>query len=124
MLRNRMDSIMGTYEDSQHEMYSIYRRSRKIIRTGGRRNYYSVIISGKITDSATKLPLAGVGITPETKGKPAVSDENGAYTVKMYKKDAKALNFSLEGYEPLRYGLPENVKEHKKKVDIKMKIIE
>jgi len=121
MLRNKMDSIMGTFEMNEPEMCWWYKNSRRIIRTGGKRNYYTVIISGKITDSATKLPLAGVNITCETKGKPAVSDDMGKYTVKMYKKKAKAIVLKLEGYDDLRFALPAELKEHKMKVDLKMK---
>lgn len=121
LLRNKMDSIIGTYEFSQPEMWSTYRILRRIWHVGGKRHYYSVIISGKVSDSATKSPLTAVSITPETKGKPAVSDDEGKFTVKMYKKDAKALLLKLDGYEDLRYELPAEVKEHKMRVDVKMK---
>jgi len=121
MLKLRFDRCMNMYANTQSAMVSNYFDCRRLVRSGGRRNYYSVIFSGLVKDKTSGDALQGVAITPETKGKPTVSDEQGKFTLKIYKKDAKALNFALDGYEPLKYMLPEKrIKEHKMQLVVEM----
>jgi len=124
MLKNRMDTIMNSNEVAFPEMVQSYFMCRRLQHKGGKRNYYSVIFSGLVSDKSTNNPLPNVVVTPETKGKPTVTDQQGKFTLKIYKKNAKALNFTLDGYEPVKLLLPEKrIKEHKKKVDVEMQLL-
>jgi hypothetical protein len=121
MLRNRLDRMMNIYSESNRTEYLWYTNVRKIHHKGGPKNYYTVIVNGKIYESKSRVPLNGASVVPETKGKSAVSDEKGKFVVKIYKKHAKLLNFALDGYEPAIYVFPDEVKEHKMTVSITMK---
>jgi hypothetical protein len=123
MLRDRLDRLMVIYGTGYEDEYRYYRNLRKIQHKGGPKNYYTVIVSGKITLAKLRTPLSGVKVIPETKGKSSISDEEGLFTVKLYKKDARALNFELDGYEPARYTFPEVIKEHKMAIGVQMKKI-
>jgi hypothetical protein len=121
MLRNRLDLLMKAFYSGNHDFLMRYQISRKLIHKGGRRNYYTVIVSGKINDVKSRALLRGVQITPATKGKSAASDDKGRFSIKLYKKNAKTLAFTFEGYDDLIYSFPPIIKEHKMTLDVTMK---
>jgi hypothetical protein len=78
------------------------REKKKIVQfTFGESNHVKkgqVIVSGKITDTKTKLPLAGVNVQVSDSEKGAATDENGRFSLSL-KPGVHALTVTLVNYE-------------------------
>lgn len=61
-------------------------------------------LTGKITDAFTGKPIAGVTITVKGTKTTTLSTKDGSYSL-VLPKNAKALVFTLSGYQPLEVAI-------------------
>lgn len=112
MLRNMLDALVSIYKDEHPEFVISYIVSRQKTERPGRKNHYALKVYGDLTDAATSLPLADVKVEAGEKKKPTTTDSMGCYTIKIYKKDAKFITFSKEGYQSLTLEIPKEYDNH------------
>ena len=97
MLRNTLDVAVSVYKNSNSDFVTGYKLSRRRIKKSGKHKTYQVTISGRVTDSITKEPIEDVIVMAGLKKRITTTDINGNYEIKIYKKDANEIRFSLEG---------------------------
>ena len=117
ILRNELDGLMLMYDSKEGLSFvSLYKNCRKRILRTGKHKHYTVLIKGKVKDAETATILVDVTIEAGFKKKKAITDAEGSYKVKIYKKDADTITFTKEGYESLTLNIPKPNKNHEASV--------
>ena len=123
LLKKFLDPLMLIYKDSAPEFYDSYKRCRKRDEVAGRKNHYTVWITGIVNEAGSKLPVSGVSIVAGKKQKQCLSDEKGFFKIKIYKKDADIIRFTKENYIATETAIPKKIVKNEIKIRINMKKI-
>lgn len=123
MLKKILDPLMFIYKDTAPEFYNNYKICRKRDEVAGRKNHYTVWITGIVNEAGSKLPVSGVIIVAGKKQKQCLSDEKGFFKIKIYKKDADIIRFTKENYIATETAIPKKIVKNEIKIRINMKKI-
>ena len=121
MLKKILDPLMFIYKDTAPEFYNNYKICRKKDEVAGRKNHYTVWITGVVNEAGSKLPVSGVSIVAGKKQKQCLSDEKGFFKIKIYKKDADIIRFTKENYIATETTIPKKIVKNEIKIRIIMK---
>jgi hypothetical protein len=121
LLKRILDPLMLIYKDTATEFYNSYIICRKRDEVAGRKNHYTVWITGIVSDADTKLPVSNVSIVAGKKQKQCLSDQKGNFRIKVYKKDADIIRFSIENYNTLEIAIPKKIIKNEIKIKAAMK---
>lgn len=121
LLKKFLDPLMLIYKDSSQEFYDSYKRCRKRNEVAGRKNHYTVWITGNVSEAESKLPVSGVSIVAGKKQKQCLSDQKGNFRIKVYIKDADIIRFSKENYNTLELAIPKKIIKNEIKIKAAMK---
>lgn len=117
MVINSLDSIINTFMVSNQEFVSGYKKARKRIKKPGNHKYYSVLISGKLSDIETSVAQTDVIIVAGKKKKTTISDLKGMFKIRVYIKDADTITFSREGLVTLNIDIPKKIIKNEIKIN-------
>ena len=121
LLKKILDPLLMIYKDTAPEFYKSYKVNRERKEIEGRKNRYTVWITGNVSDAGTKLPVSGVSIVAGKKQKQCLSDEKGFFSIKIYKKDADIIRFSKENFNTLELAIPKKIVKNEIKIKAAMK---
>lgn len=121
LLKKILDPLMLIYKDTAPEFYKSYKVNRERKEIEGRKNRYTVWITGVVCEAGTKLPVSEVSIVAGKKQKQCLSDEKGFFSIKIYKKDADIIRFSKENYNTLELAIPKKIIKNEIKIKAAMK---
>ena len=117
MLRNELDGLMLMYDSKEDQSFvGLYKNCRKRILKTGKHKHYTVLVKGRVMDAEAKSFLNEVTIEAGFKKKKVITDAEGSYKVKIYKKDADTITFAKEGYESQTLNIPKPNKNHEASV--------
>ena len=97
MLRNQLDIAISIYSGTNKEFVKNYTLSRRRLKKPGKHRTYMITISGTVIDSITKAVLYNIKVIAGKKQQLTTTDIKGNYEIKIYKKDADIISFSLSG---------------------------
>lgn len=123
MLRNVLDSLIMMYNDEHPEFVNSYKNFRQRNERPGRKKHYSVLIQGNVKDLANLIPLENVSIEAGEKQKQTKTDKNGNYKIRIYKKDANFIKFSIEGYDSITVEIPKEYEKHEVEINCELPIV-
>ena len=121
LLKKILDPLMLIYKDTAPEFYKSYKVNRERKEIEGRKNRYTVWITGNVSNAGTKLPVSGVSIVAGKKQKQCLSDEKGFFCIKIYKKDADIIRFTKENYITQESAIPKKIIKNEIKIKAAMK---
>ena len=121
LLKKILDPLLMIYKDTAPEFYKSYKINRERKEIEGRKNRYTVWITGIVSEAGTKLPVSEVSIVAGKKQKQCLSDEKGFFSIKIYKKDADIIRFSKENYITQESAIPKKIVKNQIKIKAAMK---
>ena len=121
LLKKILDPLMLIYKDTAPEFYKSYKINRERKEIEGRKNRYTVWITGIVSEAGTKLPVSEVSIVAGKKQKQCLSDEKGFFSIKIYKKDADIIRFSKENYITQESAIQKKIVKNQIKIKAAMK---
>ena len=85
--------------------------------------HYSILIQGNVKDLANLIPIENVSIEAGEKQKQTKTDKNGNYKIRIYKKDANFIKFSIEGFDSITAEIPKEYEKHEVEINCELPIV-
>ena len=123
MLKKSMDTLVSNYKKANPSFITNYTFSRKRILKPGARKHYTVLISGKITQSNAIDAIGNVSVIGGKKKKMTTTDVNGNYKLKIYTKDADNITFTPPEFKTQITAITLINPEKHKKAEITINVI-
>jgi len=121
MLRNRLDIAISIIKENNKDFVKNYFLARRRLKKPGKHRTYKVTISGKVIDSITKEALMNVKVDAGAKNILTTTDIKGCYEIKIFKKDANEIRFSLlEKYKEISAAIPKKFSKNKVEINVEL----
>ncbi|MEI6822400.1 MAG: carboxypeptidase-like regulatory domain-containing protein [Bacteroidota bacterium] len=121
MLRNRLDIAISIFKENNKDFVVNYFLARRRLKKPGKHRTYKVTISGKVIDSINKEGLMNVKVDAGAKNILTTTDIKGCYEIKIFKKDANEIRFSLlEKYKEISVAIPKKFVKNKVEINVEL----